>query len=59
MAKSESRFCYPSLMPTDRQESVYAFSEDDAAAKSAIAREFIATRRRLNANVDAADNYLV
>jgi AhpD family alkylhydroperoxidase len=46
-------------MPTDRQEPSYLFSEEDAAAKSAIAREFAATRQRLNANVDAADNYIV
>ncbi len=46
-------------MPTDRQEPVYLYSEEDAAGKSAIAREFVATRTRLNANVDDADNYLV
>ncbi|MDT8069272.1 MAG: carboxymuconolactone decarboxylase family protein [Terriglobia bacterium] len=46
-------------MPTDRQEPAYLYSEEDAARKSAIAREFVATRKRLNANVDAADNYLV
>src|SRR5512146_360508 len=46
-------------MPTDRQEPKYLHTEDDAASKSAIAREFVATRQRLNANVDAADNYLV
>ncbi len=52
-------FCYPSLMPTDRQEPVYLHTEEEAAAKSAIAREFVQIRKRLNANVDAADNYLV
>ena len=46
-------------MPTDRAEPAFLFSEEDAAAKSAIAREFVATRQRLNDNVDAADNYLV
>ena len=46
-------------MPTDRQEPVFVYSEEDAAHKSALAREFVATRKRLNANVDAADNYLV
>ena len=46
-------------MPTDRQEPTFLYSEDDAAKKSAIAREFTETRKRLNANVDAADNYLV
>jgi AhpD family alkylhydroperoxidase len=46
-------------MPTDRQEPTFLYTEDDAAQKSPIAREFAETRRRLNANVDAADNYLV
>ncbi len=46
-------------MPTDRQEPTFVYSEEDAAKKSAIAREFVETRKRLNANVDAADNYLV
>ncbi len=46
-------------MPTDRHEPVYLYSEEDAARKSVTAREFVATRKRLNANVDAADNYVV
>jgi AhpD family alkylhydroperoxidase len=46
-------------MPTDRQEPTFLFSEEDAARKSAIAREFVEVRKKLNANVDAADNYLV
>ncbi len=46
-------------MPTNRQEPVYVHTEEDAARKSTIAREFVTTRKRLNANVDAADNYLV
>ena len=46
-------------MPTDRQEPTFLYSEEDAARKSPIAREFAETRKRLNANVDAADNYLV
>ena len=46
-------------MPTDRQEPTFLYSEEDAAKKSAIAREFVEIRKKLNANVDAADNYLV
>jgi AhpD family alkylhydroperoxidase len=46
-------------MPTERQEPTFLFSEEDAARKSAIAREFVEIRKKLNANVDAADNYLV
>jgi AhpD family alkylhydroperoxidase len=46
-------------MPTDRQEPTFLYTEDDAAKKSAIAREFVEVRKKLNANVDAADNYLV
>jgi len=46
-------------MPTDRQEPNFLHSEEDAANKSAIAREFVEIRKKLNANVDAADNYIV
>ncbi|HEX6880569.1 MAG TPA: carboxymuconolactone decarboxylase family protein [Terriglobales bacterium] len=46
-------------MPTERQEPSFLYTEEDAAKKSAIARAFVETRRKLNANVDAADNYLV
>ncbi len=46
-------------MPAERQEPTFLYTEDDAAKKSTIAREFVETRKRLNANVDAADNYLV
>lgn len=43
----------------ERREPVFVLSEDDVAKKSAIAREFIETRRDLNAIVERADNYLV
>ncbi len=46
-------------MPDDRREPAYLYSEDDAAARSPIARQFLDTRRRLNQTVDAADNFLV
>jgi ribonuclease HI len=46
-------------MPTERSEPTYVYSEDQVAARSVRAREFIETRRRLNTIVDAADNFLV
>jgi ribonuclease HI len=46
-------------MTSERHEPTYVFSEDDAARKSAIAREFIESRRSLNTAVEQADNYLV
>ena len=46
-------------MKADRREPRYVFSEQDAAAKSPLARTFLETRSRLNAVVNAADNYLV
>lgn len=46
-------------MGMDRKEPVFLHSDEDAAAKSAIAREFIAKRAQLNTVVDAADNFLV
>ncbi len=50
---------YIAKMTPERHEPVYVFSEEDAAQRSAIAREFIETRRSLNETVDKADNYLV
>ncbi len=46
-------------MSAERKEPTFRFSEEDAASKSKIAREFVENRKKLNANVDAADNYLV
>lgn len=46
-------------MSDDRKEPSYVFTEKQAAEKSEIARRFIETRSRLNANVDKADNFLV
>jgi ribonuclease HI len=46
-------------MTTERKEPTYLFSEKQAADKSEIARRFLETRTRLNANVDKADNFLV
>jgi ribonuclease HI len=46
-------------MSTERKEPVYLITEKQAADKSEIARRFIDTRTRLNANVEKADNFLV
>jgi ribonuclease HI len=46
-------------MPADRSEPTYVFTEEQVAAKSSIARQFIETRSRLNTIVNDADNYLV
>ena len=45
-------------MPAHR-EPTYVFSEEQVAEKSAIARQFMDSRTRLNQNVDRADNFLV
>src|SRR5579871_6552498 len=44
---------------TERREPAYKFSEQQVAAKSPLARQFIESRQKLNANVEKADNYLV
>ena len=41
------------------REPDYVFSEQQVAERSAIARQFLDTRTRLNANVNAADNALL
>ncbi len=46
-------------MSSERREPTYLYTEEHAAKKSAIAREFIETRRNLNSIVENADNYLV
>lgn len=46
-------------MSTERKEPTYLYSEEQVAEKSAIARQFLATRSTLNTVVTAADNYLV
>jgi AhpD family alkylhydroperoxidase len=52
-------FCYASGMNIERKEPTYVFTEKQVADKSEIARRFLDTRIRLNANVDKADNFLV
>ncbi len=44
---------------SERREPTYKYSEQQVAGKSALARQFIETRKKLNANVERADNYLV
>ena len=46
-------------MPAERTEPTYLYSEEQVAARSAIARQFLETRARLNGTVNQADNYLV
>lgn len=41
------------------REPAYLHTEQQVADRSAIARQFLDTRARLNANVDAADNALL
>lgn len=43
----------------ERKEPTYLFTEKYVADKSELARRFIETRARLNANVDKANNFLV
>jgi ribonuclease HI len=43
----------------ERKQSVYVHSEEQVVEKSALARHFIASRKRLNQNVEQADNFLV
>jgi ribonuclease HI len=46
-------------MNPERKEPTYLFTEKQVGEKSEIARRFIDTRSRLNANVEKADNFLV
>lgn len=46
-------------MSPERSEPNYIYSEEQVAERSARAREFLSTRQKLNATVEAADNYLV
>jgi AhpD family alkylhydroperoxidase len=46
-------------MNPERREPSFLLTEKQVADKSEIARRFLDTRTRLNANVDKADNFLV
>ena len=58
MSTTTSEHAAPSERP-ERKEPTYLFTEKYVADKSEIARRFIDTRARLNANVDKANNFLV
>jgi ribonuclease HI len=58
MSTTTSEHAAPSERP-ERKEPTYLFTEKYVADKSEIARRFIETRARLNANVDKANNFLV
>jgi len=49
----------PERQNHERKEPLYLFTEKYVADKSELARRFIDTRARLNANVDKANNFLV
>ena len=49
----------PSQDGKERKEPTYLFTEKYVADKSEIARRFIESRARLNANVEKANNFLV
>jgi ribonuclease HI len=46
-------------MVAERSEPTYLFTDEQVAAKSPLARQFLQTRTRLNTIVTEADNYLV
>src|SRR3954466_14397986 len=46
-------------MPAERSEPTYLYTEEQVAARSTLARQFLDTRTRLNTIVNDADNYLV
>ena len=49
----------PERSTPERKEPAYLFTEKHVVDKSELARRFIETRARLNANVDKANNFLV
>jgi ribonuclease HI len=49
----------PERSTPERKEPAYLFTEKHVSDKSELARRFIETRARLNANVDKANNFLV
>ena len=49
----------PERPAPERKEPTYVFTEKQVSEKSEIARRFLETRARLNANVDKANNFLV
>jgi hypothetical protein len=51
------RSWYILAMNAERKEPTYPFTEKQVAEKSEIARKFIATRTRLNVNLDKARQF--
>lgn len=49
----------PASERPEKKEPTYLFTEKYVAEKSELARKFLDTRERLNANVDKANNFLV
>jgi AhpD family alkylhydroperoxidase len=49
----------PERSASERKEPTYLFTEKHVVDKSELARRFLETRARLNANVDKANNFLV
>src|SRR5215831_4000591 len=49
----------PERPAQERKEPTYLFTEKYVSEKSELARKFLDTRERLNANVDKASNFLV
>jgi AhpD family alkylhydroperoxidase len=56
---SLSEHAAPERTVAERKEPNYVFTEKQVAEKSEIARRFLESRARLNANVDKANNILV
>jgi len=46
-------------LSSERKEPTFVFTEKQVSEKSDLARRFIETRARLNANVEKANNFLV
>src|SRR6266581_5661060 len=59
ITETRTRFARLFLMNIERKEPAYIFTDKQVAEKSEIARRFLDTRTRRNANVDQADNFLV
>jgi AhpD family alkylhydroperoxidase len=49
----------PERATPERKEPTYLFTEKYVSEKSELARKFLDTRERLNANIDKANNFLV
>jgi len=50
---------HPASERAERREPAFLFTEKQVSDKSELARRFLETRARLNANVEKANNFLV